>query len=298
MITTQLWHALNNPPMMHPLFQRIFYEREQHMWERIHMGIWGAVILLTLLMIMVVPYVFFIILIAGPIVYALFNTLTYCTLWAMDIAGTIVREYSLKTYDLECVMPVGTLGIDWIICTGRMHYKNALTRSLNETYGVLQLLFFVVIFIVMGIVMTLPNNEDGELLRLLAIVLGVMGFLFINHIQSIMSCICIGLIAARQTHTVGDARFRAMIYFMGLQIGWYLGVLLLVIGLMPLVVQLLQLHHLIFGLLLPAVTLGLIAGSREIMTRWLWKKVLDSTNADQGDLVVLEHYFYRSVLSH
>lgn len=297
MITTQLWHALNNPPMMHPLFQRIFYEREQHMWERVHMGIWGIVIILVLLMIMVVPYVFFIILVGGPIAYALFNTLTYCTLWAMDIAGTIVRENSLKTYDLECVMPIGTLGIDWIICTGRMHYKNALTRSLNETYGVLQLLLFVVIFILMGIVMTLPNNEDAELIRLLTIVLAIMGFLFVNHIQSIMSCICIGVIAARQTSSVGDARFRAMIYFLGLQIGWYLGVFLLAIGIIPMLVEALQLHHLIFGLSLPVLTLILIVGSREIMTRWLWKQVLYSSNADQTDLMVLEHYFYRSMLN-
>jgi hypothetical protein len=294
MITTRLWHALSIPPMTHPLFQRLFYEQSQTTWERIRMGVWMTAGVLTLILIMAVPVIFFAVLIGGPIAYAILNTIIYCALWSMDITGTIARELSRKTYDLECMTPVGTLGIDWIIITGRLHYKDGLMRSMSEIFAVIQLLFFVVLFIVVGVLVTPPTPEQAQLFQAMIIVLSLMAFLYIDHMQTTICSVCIGLIAARQTRTVGDARLWALLCFLAMQLGWYMSVIVLSVVVMPLIVQLFQLEHLIFSLLLPVLALTLITGSHELITRWLWRLVLRGTNADHRDLILLERYAYIS----
>ena len=50
MITRWLWNALQTPPSGHPLYQRLYYERNRATWERIRTGLWTVTLMLALLM--------------------------------------------------------------------------------------------------------------------------------------------------------------------------------------------------------------------------------------------------------
>jgi hypothetical protein len=265
-------------------------ERNRGTWERIRTTLWTAMGVVTLILLMTAPMIFFFIILMGPVGYALLNTMIYTALWSMDIAGTVAREFTQKTYDLQCLMPVGTLGINWIICTGRLHYRDGLMRSVVEVFAVIQLFMLTTLFLVIGIIVTPPGDEEIRLAHFLAIMLSLVAFLYLDHIQAIVCGICIALIAARQTRTVGDARLWALLCFLAVQLGWYIAVLLFCFIGVPFLVEALQLRLVIFGLLLPPLVVGLAFLIREGMIRLLWSRVLLGMNADQVDLKLLERY--------
>jgi hypothetical protein len=290
MMTLELWRALNMPPVLHPLFQRLSDERGRATWERIRFGLWAFTGLTTLFLLMAMPVVFFIIILMGPVIYALLNTLFYVSLWIVDIAGTVARELTHKTYDIQCLMPIGSLGINWIISTGRLHWKDGLVRSMTDIFAVVQLFLLTTMFIVVGMLVTPPGDEQVHLAHLLAIILSMIGFLYVEHIQATISGVCVALIAARQTRTVGDARLWALMCFLALQFGWYITVLVFSLLGVPFLVEFFHLEAVIFGLLIPPLVVLLALCVREGMIRLLWGRVLRGTNAENRDLKLLERY--------
>lgn len=290
MLTSTLWDALNNPPFFHPMFQRLLFERGRQTWDQIRSTIWLVTGMLVFVAVMILPVLFVLMLVLGPILYGVLNTLVYTALWSVDIAGTIARETSRRTYDLECMTPVGTLGINWIISTGRLHYNHGLYRSLNEVGAVLQLLVFMVLFALIGALVTPGIPEREQMLRVLAILIALMGFLYLDHIQSILCAVTLALIAGRQTRTVGDARLWTLICLLALQLAWYLLALILVMLVVPYLVDQLALFHIVFGVSLPFGVVGLLMLGRELLLRLLWSQVLLRTNADNRDLSLLQRY--------
>jgi hypothetical protein len=289
-LTWQLWDVLNKPPVLHPLFQRLDIEKGRGTWEQVRMMLWLGTAALTLVLLMVFPMIFFALLLAGPIIYAILNTVFFTALWVMDIAGTIAREMNRHTYDLECMMPVGRLCTNWIIATGRLHFRSALVRSMMEVGSVVQLLLFVLMFVSIGMLVTRSGREQIQLFVGMSILLVIMGYLYLDHIQSVITGICVSLITGQQTRTIGDARLWSLVCFMALQLAWYLGVLLTIVFVVPLLAQILPLAGTPFSALLPWVVLLLSAGLRELLIRFLWHWVITRSNAEQDDLFLLKHY--------
>lgn len=292
MITRQLWRILQTPPSGHPLFQRLFYERNRATWERIRSGLWSVTLLLAVGMLIVLPVIFFFILVMGPLIYAILNTLFFNALWLMDISGTLAREISQRTYELYCLMPVGSLGIDWIISADRIHYNNGLQRSLNEILGVVQLLSLVTMFFIVGFLISNPTQEQTQLIVVLSMLMAIIVWLYVDHIQSTLCVVCLGILSGRQTRTIGDARLWSLILFLTLQIGWYL---LLILSAMLLTVILMRISVVPswIGLLLtPWLTVGISVGGRELLLRFLWRRVLLMTNSQSNDLNLLRPYYY------
>jgi hypothetical protein len=290
LLTVHLWRALKAPPVLHPLFQRLLDERGRAAWEQMRAALWTVTAVLTLVMLMAMPVIFFLVIIGGPIIYAILTTLFFGSLWIIDIAGTLSRELNQKTYDLECLMPIGTLGTNWIISTGRLHWKDGLERSMGEIFAVTQLFLLSTMFVMIGIVVTPHGEERVQLIYLLSIIVSLIVFLYLDHIQSTITGVCIALIAARQTRTVGDARLWSLLCFLALQFGWYIGMLLFAVGVLPWLIAVLQLTHPIFGVFMPPLTVGLSFSLRELLIRLLWSRALLRMNADSYDLKLLERY--------
>lgn len=292
MMTRWLWRALQTPPTGHPLFQRLFYERNRATWERIRSGLWSITLLLAVAMLIAVPIVFFFILVTGPVLYALLNTLFFNALWLMDIAGTLAREISQKTYELYCLMPVGSLGTDWIISADRVHYNNGLQRSMSEIMGVVQLLFLITLFFMIGFFISSPAQDQLQLIALLSALSAIIAWLYVDHIQSTLCVVCMGMLAGRQTRTIGDARLWSLILFLMLQIGWYLMVILTILLLTLVMMRVAFLPTWLSLSLIPWITVGISVGGRELLLRLLWKRVLLVTNAHTSDLSLLKPYHY------
>ncbi|MBC8098022.1 MAG: hypothetical protein H7Y11_01145 [Armatimonadetes bacterium] len=285
-LSWRLWRALNRPPMAHPYFRRLLNEHNRSTWERVRTGLWMVTALLTVILLVVLPVVFFVVLLLAPVIYAMLTTTFYCTLWAMDIAGTVAREQTRRTYELLGLMPVGALGVNWIIGLGRVHYKNGLARSLEDVFATIQLLACILVFALVGVLLSRPGEDQLQLglfvLMLIALIIGV----YADHGQSTLICICVGLIAARQTRTVGDARLWAGLCFVALQVVSYLGLLLTVL----LTANALGLSA--YSLALPPFTLLLTLIWRELLLRSLWAWALRNLNATECDLHLVAQYAY------
>jgi hypothetical protein len=292
MITRRLWRNLQTPPSGHPLFQRLFYERNRATWERIRGFLWSVTLLLAIGLLIIMPVVFFFIMVTGPLVYALLNTIFFNALWLMDIAGTLAREISQKTYELYCLMPVGALGIDWIISADRIHYNNGLQRSINEVLGVVQLLSLVTMFFMIGFLISNPVQEQTQLLTVLSVLGAIIFWLYIDHIQTTLCVVCLGILAGRQTRTIGDARLWSLILFLTLQIGWYLLVLLTFLALIVIMIRIPTLATWLSLGLTPWLAVGVSIGGRELLLRFLWQRVLLITNSQSNDLNLLRPYYY------
>ncbi len=292
MITRWLWSALQTPPSGHPLYQRLYYERNRAAWERIRAGLWTVTLMLAVVMLIAVPIIFFFTLVTGPIIYALLNTMFFNSLWMMDIAGTLAREISQKTYELYCLMPVGSLGIDWIISADRVHYNSGLRRSIGEVVGVIQLLALVTLFFAVGFLISSPAQDQLQLMVLLSVLVAIIVWLYVDHIQSTLAVVCLGIIAGRQTRTVGDARLWSLILFLTMQIGWYLLVALTVVLLTIIMSYLTFIPGWLSMSLIPWLAVGLSIGARELLLRLLWRRVLLITNSQTNDLTLLKPYIY------
>jgi hypothetical protein len=292
MITRRLWRILQTPPSGHPLFQRLFYERNRATWERIRSGLWSVTLVIAIAMLIAMPIIFFFILVTGPLVYAILNTLFFNALWLMDISGTLAREISQKTYELYCLMPVGSLGIDWIISADRIHYNNGLQRSINEILGVVQLLSLVTMFFMIGFLISNPAQEQSQLIAVLSVLVALIAWMYLDHIQSTLCVVCLGILAGRQTRTIGDARLWSLILFLTLQIGWYLLILLAGILVVVIMMRVPILPTWLSLSLTPWIAVGISVGGRELLLRFLWRRVLVMTNAQSTDLNLLKPYYY------
>jgi hypothetical protein len=282
MITRWLWRE----------FQRLFYERNRATWERIRSGLWSITLLFAVGMLILMPVVFFFLLVLGPLLYAILNTLFFNALWLMDIAGTLAREISQKTYELYCLMPVGALGIDWIISADRIHYNNGLQRSINEILGVVQLLALVTMFFIVGFLISNPAQEQSQLIGILSVLVAIIFWLYVDHIQSTLCVVCMGILAGRQTRTIGDARLWSLILFLTLQVGWYLFVLLTSIVLIVIMMRISVLPTWLSLAMTPWLAVGVSIGGRELLLQVLWRRVLLITNSQSNDLNLLRSYYY------
>jgi hypothetical protein len=120
----------------------------------------------------------------------------------------------------------------------------------------------------------------------------VIAWLYVDHIQSTLCVVCLGILSGRQTRTIGDARLWSLILFLTLQIGWYL---LLILSAMLLVIILMRIPGIppwISLMLTPWMVVGLSLGGREALLQFLWRRVLLMTNAQSNDLNLLRPYYY------
>ncbi len=200
MMTRRVWRAFRQPPLKHPLFERLvtsaaFSPAFGPLWWN-NLAIQGQIWLWSLLFIVDVR--------ALPLM-VLSGTL-YGALWAVSISGAILQERNSGTYDLLCVMPEGSFGVNWAICMSCLHQGEAFRQVNSQEAWTIRLMLMIPLIITANLALNRWLTDSPVAL----LWMGVLVLLFyLDHIQSIIMGTLFGLLAP-QTSSSGDTRLWAI----------------------------------------------------------------------------------------
>ncbi len=200
MITRRLWRAFSQPPISKPLFERVvlnaaFSPALRSLWWN-NLAIQGQVWLWSLVFILDVR--------ALPLM--LLSGTFYGALWAVGVSGTILHERSTGTYDLLCLTPEGTFGVNWTICLGCLHQGDAFRHVNSQEAWTIRLMLMIPLIITGNLALNrLLTNSPVALIWMAVLVL----LFYLDHIQSIIMGTLFGLMAP-QTSASSDTRLWAV----------------------------------------------------------------------------------------
>jgi len=303
MNSLRLWHALNHPPTMHPLFW-LTVERSVHSnrlpsrfsWvDRLSIAyllVFGASILLVnalgthtqsafitiLMLLLALPIIV-------PLVILLRSTVFsgsyHGLLWAIDISQFVTRERQNGTYDLLCLLPTGGLAAHWAICTGCLYRNQQFNRLLEMRGAILRVVLIFSAFIFLGL--RGESTEEEGILFVLGVA-ALLAAMYVDFIHSIVLGGLVGMIAPLYTYNRTDARLWAAGIFLAIQV-WVYGVTVFA-GLMiaPRLFEGIGFRGWFVTALIPFVMVLVFTAVREIMIIGLWRWLLAQTNTDPHDL--------------
>lgn len=276
MITWRLWRALHLPAISHPLFERISASRSvvnaKFLWFTLGMVIVGILVL--------IPDVFLPLLLVSPLLYTLLNATMNGMNWAFNVSGTIALMRTQNAYEVLCLIPDGALPVNWIIYTGRLYHDEAFEKSRADMLGTLQLMGLVGFGIILGVLL-MPTIE---LVETLSILLSFMTLVYIDYMQSVMTCGLLAIWVANMTNHVGDARLWAVTLFALIQLILYTILIVMVIVVIPAVhTRFLEETWLPIFLTPPLIVLAFYL-LRELVISVLWTRLITMLNADRGTL--------------
>jgi len=188
-------------------------------------------------------------------------------------------------------LPIGMLGTSWAISTGCLHRRSSF-RWLP--YLMLMLAMTTTItMIIMGLLtlflLKLDSNAQAALanLNLLELAVLTVPFMFafyFDNLYSILTATLVGMVATVDINNSIDARLRAAIGFVSLQLALYTVLFaMLVVGL-PRVFALLGLYGV--GMLIVEAVIGLtlFIGIREWLVRRMWHFLTYSFSAEANEI--------------
>lgn len=234
--TGQLWHALYRPRRSHPVL----------LWaKRTNPGFkLTRIQLLVLLATVIIPLAFYgslvsdytfpslVVLLSAaiPALALLFNGTVLGTHWAMTIGEAIAREYQGGRFELLTITPDGTLEISWLLAMGVLHRTNRLQQVFNFVRTLIGVLLFGMLFmLLMNSVSLIGMNESERFNQFSAIhpaIIGIFVFsgLFLDHIQSIVIAVLVGVWIPSYVQSPQLARNLAVGVYLTLQISFYAAV--------------------------------------------------------------------------
>ncbi len=287
MLGWRLWAALRRPPRSYPLFQRLLRRNAGEpprmtstffLWMFTCLSITFCPI--SLPMNGWIPMLFFgllLLLNSGVSLY-----------WAVNISHTLLEEQEQRRYDLLAALPAGSSGVSWAMSTGYLHQQ----RLFMWLPVLLRAVLIVVVCVLAGAmiftVVVLRQNNMGNtafLSNQALVPLIVRGFfgvclLYCDHLYSIVTGVLTGMMAPVEVLTLAEARLRAFLWFVALQVAFY--VLWLSPTLLLLTNEAPPMLALLHGLMSATAYFTL----RELLLRWLWRRWLRLANAEMLRLPV------------
>ncbi|MBZ0294002.1 MAG: hypothetical protein K8L99_15675 [Anaerolineae bacterium] len=273
MLTWKLWRALSQPPYPHPLFQRVYTNRE-------HVGKLQRFLffMIAYLMICLALTFFWPVFALNPAgllvtIFAGSNT-AFGTLWSDRVSTTIAKEHELDTYDLLCLIPVGAFGAGWTLAVGSLH-ASPLFRYTGLIMRMLGGVVLTVSILTLGIPMMLSiaHWESQEIFLLFIalwnLCLAAAGFYF-DYAQSVVLAHLIGILAS--TYSMGRLNTRLLSNgtFLLAQVTIYLATFITGFIFLNDLYELLELPQIAEAISLPILRLLLFYGFHEIGIRLVW----------------------------
>jgi hypothetical protein len=218
MMTRQVWRAFRQPPLKQPVFDRLvasvaFSPSLRPLWWN-NLAIQGQIWLWALMFIVDVR--------ALPLM--LLSGTGYGLLWALGISGAIAQERRSGTYDLLCLTPEGSFGVNWAITIGCLHQGDALRQVISQEVWTIRLMLLIPLTITANLMLNRALTQSPvALLWMVALLL----IFYLDHIQSIIIGALFGLMAPQAAALTGDSRLWALAGFLAAQAGSYALVLAL-----------------------------------------------------------------------
>lgn len=277
MLTWKLWRALNRPPVRSPVYRRAFRRQqstEQIDLTRIPLFGWfrnaGLVVLPIFVILIGAPglvLLSYLALLLAPLLLP-FANIVYGVLLTTNVSGSIARERELRTYDVLCTAPEGTLGIHWAYCTSWIHF-HVIYRSA----------MLVILFI--GIVASLVGLSPQIIFGVGQVPVGVtlvrglaLGAVFVvDYAQTVIISSLLTLLIPAQIENETNVRLWTASLVLVLQLGVYVPTLLLGIYALPNTLQLLGIDPLLSNLLIPLLLVGFFMALRVTIITGMWRAV-------------------------
>lgn len=254
MLSFRLWRALKRPPTRNPLFRRAYTHPEEPAPWYVGCVRWAGVLIFL-------P----IIALAG---------LVYGFGWSVSIANLLGRERETHTFDLISLTPPGPLGMSWAAALGYLYHHRTF-RNVNESGNLLVRAAFMALLLGgAGVVFTVAAIFDAPpLILLMLYVVTLFAALLVDHVQSLVAAVLVGILAADAAGTRLGAQLYAFALYSGVQLVTYVLTFALGFALFPAFADALDRYDLLSSIAVVGWRLLLFAGSREAVIWLLWRRV-------------------------
>jgi len=209
----------------------------------------------------------------------------YGVMAGLQVSGNIVKEKEHQRFHLLASLPGGSLQTSWAICAAALHRRSRFVwGAFFVRLATLVLLSTLIAILLITLLLmgntTTPTARYSDTLTLRLTIAGIglaVGFFF-DHFYSVVTALLLGMLAPIDTTNRFEARFRALLAFLGLQATLYIvaGAFIFLVG--DLTQPYLRDN---VGLVLLQTIAGLASFLllREIITRLLWRRLVDALNA-------------------
>lgn len=295
MLSLQLWRALQNPPRNHPLFQYVL-SRASNSTSRLAFGFFMWLFMIASF-IFIFGIIFDWLLYVVLALFVLLNTV-YALRWVLRIAASLVDEKENNRYDLLASLPIGLLGTSWAISTGCVHQRSSFRfmPHLILTISITTFLMLCGLSTMLGIFLESSSSEQALLANLDVVELGIASIPFVlifyfDHIYSVLTAVLFGQWITIDLKNPDEARIRAFLGYLALQITVYALSYAVSAALLPALLA-------AFGLTgIPALLIMSVFGViffvfvREMIVRFFWQSLIYNYLADEKEiLLVLRPY--------
>lgn len=280
MLSWKLWRALCRPPDNHPLFLRVANAHTSGSSILRTLKFTGFYLVACVLLTLAWPFI-----LINPALVILFtaasaNTI-YAMSWAARIGTAIAHERKQQTYDLICLMPVGTLGAGWALSAAHLH-RSALFQNLRLLMHSLTIALIGALITSIPVFLTLASGSSASygLFLLLDYGITITAAFYFDHIQSVTLAYLVGMITASIAHNRINAQLWSVGAYLLLQISVYL--LTLITGLVLLQAPLYT-NDRVRNAIMPLLWLAAFYMLREGLIRLMWRLLVHRFNAGPSD---------------
>jgi hypothetical protein len=216
-----------------------------------------------------------------------FLSAVYGLRWAVQIASSIAHERESGMYDLLVITPAGALGIGRLVMSACLHRNESLEQTEAAGTWIMRGFFTVVVMLIAASLSPSIIPPDAELLGgvIVAVYLLTMGLaMYIDHLQSMVLAVEIGILVPNYATRRIDASATAFILYLVIQVSTFMLTLLIGFAIAPRILEIFQVSGVASAFALPIVRLGIFAGSREIIIRYLWRTLVRETDATPSEV--------------
>jgi hypothetical protein len=296
MLSFKLWRALQNPPRHHPLYQHVL-SRASKDTSRLAMGFFmWAFMFATFIFIFGIIFDWLLYIVLG--LFILINTV-YALRWVLRIASSLVQEKEQNRYDLLATLPIGSLGTSWAISTGCVHERASFRFIPHLILAIAIVTFFMLCGLTFLLAFFLESSgaETTLLANLDVVQLGLSSIPFVivfyfDHIYSILTAVLFGQWITIDLNNPDEARVRAFLGYLALQLSVYALSYSLSVLLIPSLLGSMGLMGIpvLIGVGLFGIAFFLCL--RELIVRFLWQRLVQTYLADENEtMLVLKPYY-------
>lgn len=283
-LTWQLWNALRYPMRRHPIFlfaQQPHLEQHQNSRTIWFLGI-GAGLLLFILALISLTATLVTILALGlilPALIFLFNGTVLGLNWVANLNGLLFRSYRNQRFDLMSITPYGVLGVYWLIASGIVHRNNRLKqvyRIVNWVVSLVVAMLLLASLMLLFGALTAGNDvmrqTQFNVLRDVISITTLVLALWLDHIQSIVISISVGILTSRLL-SQQQLQWLSPILFLIIQLISYIVIFITYILLRVIIIGLFG-TTLLSSILIAISTLTILYLWREAIISGLWRLIL------------------------
>jgi hypothetical protein len=275
MTTWRLWRALKSPPAANPIFRRVTTAyHEDFYWPILVQNIvlQGQIWFWSLLFVVD----------TRALILMAFSGTCYGAIWAITISGTIAGQRTYGMYDLLCLSPTGTVGVNWAICTGCLHRHQAFASVNSQEAWSVRLILFIPLVVSANVLFGRIFSATGTIT--IVWLFAFLTLFYIDHVQSIILGSLFGVLAPQRNTNGLDTRIWAIAGFLLVQVFTYLILIVSVLFILPGLFDRVGFGGLLADLSLPLLSILIFYAVREVVIMRLWHILTWDLNAAPAEL--------------